>query len=371
MSVLRGRRLALGAVATLLALSCGDSFKTAPSRSDAGAGAAGGSVAKGSGGDDDAGGAPSSGGKGTDETGGAVTAIDGGASGGHVATGGVPSGGSGGRASGGSAGVTTSAGGRAGAMSSSGGAAGSPQTSTGGGGGAGGAPPTGPNIPKNGLVLWLRADAGVTATNGRVSRWADQSPSHDDATQTGASLQPTLVADGIAGHPALRFDGMDDFLQITNAFDVETGGVTIFAVTVAADSQACSSIFETSNGREIDDISFGTNVGTLNFESVTTANEDVTFPAQTPLVLGAILDGTGAGQILKNGVSEATFSGFTAPPMLERLQTFVGKSLYTGCTTFSGKVGEVIVYERALTLKEVLDVEAALATEFGCCTTGS
>ena len=53
-------------------------------------------------------------------------------------------------------------------------------------------------LPADGLLLWLKADAGVSAdpTTHAVSSWADQSGHGNDALQPGASGQPLWV-DGV------------------------------------------------------------------------------------------------------------------------------------------------------------------------------
>lgn len=64
-----------------------------------------------------------------------------------------------------------------------------------------------PPIPSAGLHLWLRADSGVDLTDGRVTRWLDQSGNGRNASQGIASSAPLLVANAIAGLPVLEFDG--------------------------------------------------------------------------------------------------------------------------------------------------------------------
>lgn len=56
----------------------------------------------------------------------------------------------------------------------------------------------------SGLVLWLRADLGVTQSGGAVSTWADQSGSGNDVIQSNSLYQPTYTAAGINGLPSIR-----------------------------------------------------------------------------------------------------------------------------------------------------------------------
>jgi len=66
-----------------------------------------------------------------------------------------------------------------------------------------------------GLVLWLRADLGITLNGGNVSAWADQSGNGNHATQGTAANQPLYVSSGINGRPTVRFDGVNDVLSTT------------------------------------------------------------------------------------------------------------------------------------------------------------
>lgn len=68
--------------------------------------------------------------------------------------------------------------------------------------------------PRNlsGLILWLRADAGITIATG-VSQWSDQSGQGNNAVQAVGGSQPAFVASSVmAGKPSVRFDGTDDVL---------------------------------------------------------------------------------------------------------------------------------------------------------------
>ena len=93
-----------------------------------------------------------------------------------------------------------------------------------------------------GLVLWLDAASGVTQTAGAVSAWSDRTSNHNDALQPTASLQPTLVASGIGGLPALHFNkdaggstaqGAGQTLAIADGASLEWGTGDFYVVVVA------------------------------------------------------------------------------------------------------------------------------------------
>ncbi len=113
------------------------------------------------------------------------------------------------------------------------------------------APAGNTSVPVNDLLLWLRADQGVTETGGGVSRWADQSDRHADAVQDQPGLRPTRRASGV------HFDGVDDYLAMPVGFSDFSRGVSIVAVINQQQADTCTATVELSNGSEIDDISFG------------------------------------------------------------------------------------------------------------------
>jgi hypothetical protein len=81
------------------------------------------------------------------------------------------------------------------------------------------------------LLVWLDAGAGVTASGGSVSAWADQSGNGNNAAQATAGDQPTLVASsaGFNGQPVLSFNGSSDYLQAPLPVNT-VGGLTVFIV---------------------------------------------------------------------------------------------------------------------------------------------
>src|SRR6266513_3797597 len=68
-------------------------------------------------------------------------------------------------------------------------------------------------VPTNGLSLWLRADAGVTAgAAGKVSSWANEG-SPVKATAGLPEARPALTQNAIGGKPAIHFDGGTNMLE--------------------------------------------------------------------------------------------------------------------------------------------------------------
>ena len=77
----------------------------------------------------------------------------------------------------------------------------------------------------NRLQLWLKADAGITTNaSGGVTQWADQSTHGNNAVQITDAAAPLFVANAQNNKPALRFDGVDDFLDVADADSISIAG---------------------------------------------------------------------------------------------------------------------------------------------------
>jgi hypothetical protein len=81
--------------------------------------------------------------------------------------------------------------------------------------------------PAAGLELWLKADAGVTSSAGKVSSWQDQSGRGHHATMSLASRQPSLVTGALGGKPVIRFSGAQ---SLGLATPVQPSAFTVFVV---------------------------------------------------------------------------------------------------------------------------------------------
>lgn len=242
--------------------------------------------------------------------------------------------------------------------------------------GTGGAPvEEPPPIPTDGLELWFDASRGVGQVSGVVSQWADQSGHGRNALQTSTNLRPRLVDNALAGKPALVFDGDElagDYLRLPTLEVDFAKGVSIFVAgqqTSAAADTACEGFFEASNGAEVDDIHLGTWQKSLIFEVAELYVNDTNFPLllDKPQLVGAVLDPSRTVQVRRN--SNTVGSGQAELPTLTgRTQVFLGHSLYTECKPLHGVIGEVILYSRAVTDPELVQIESYLQQRWGCCT---
>jgi hypothetical protein len=83
------------------------------------------------------------------------------------------------------------------------------------------------------LVLWLKADAGVTTDgSGNVTDWADQSANGNNASAPSAANTPTFIANAVNGRPALHFAlELTSYLTMPHSSSLSiTGDIASFVV---------------------------------------------------------------------------------------------------------------------------------------------
>ena len=82
-----------------------------------------------------------------------------------------------------------------------------------------GSVPTSPVL--TGLKVWLNAGAGVTTNlSGGITTWADQSSNGNDAVQANDTFAPLVVPNAVNGQPVLRFNGIapsTPYLEVSDA----------------------------------------------------------------------------------------------------------------------------------------------------------
>ncbi|MEK7675014.1 MAG: Ig-like domain-containing protein [Verrucomicrobiota bacterium] len=226
----------------------------------------------------------------------------------------------------------------------------------------------GPTV--TGLALWLKADAGTTLNGATVSEWADQSGQGRMAVQPTAANQPALVPTEL-GKPALRFDGVNDFLAFNlpvNGLD----GLTIFLVAnnrrdIAGTGPANAAIFwnETASWGTVYLGPFQSHVN-FRFGTTQTGNQP-TFSYPAPVgsdyLITTALKDRSTDSLYVNGELLWTDAFKSFPIAGCRDFGNLGRG-YNDNTYFPGDFLEVLVYTRALTDAERQDVEQYLHAKY-------
>jgi len=82
----------------------------------------------------------------------------------------------------------------------------------------------------SGLILWLKANSGVTLDGSNVTGWADQSGNGNDAYVLNSGEEPEFASNIINGNPALSFNGTGQVLQIDDAASLDISALSVFIV---------------------------------------------------------------------------------------------------------------------------------------------
>ncbi|HEX7862192.1 MAG TPA: Ig-like domain-containing protein [Verrucomicrobiae bacterium] len=228
--------------------------------------------------------------------------------------------------------------------------------------------------PTTGLQLWLRADTGVTTNaTGAVSQWQDQSGNNNHALQTDDTRQPRVIANALNAKPVLRFDGTDDFLNVTTSPSLDIpGDIASFAVIRVDDYANYNSIWGKTAGANgnipaptdfylIQGNGFpqlyrgdGSAFGNVQAERAVRANSYV--------VLGFRQAGTEITHYLNgniNGTGEITATPFDAGT---DLKIGTREDLFT---KLKGDMAELLIYNEALTEAQVNTAMNYLRTKYG------
>lgn len=227
------------------------------------------------------------------------------------------------------------------------------------------------SIPQQGLALWLRADAGVTAdASGNVSAWASQS-SPIKAVADKANQQPKLVANDIGGKPAVHFDGKDNIL--TAPLDINPSAapqLTVISV-FKSDTDARSPLRKLYGH---DDGGYDRTAGLDNRASDTKENYVIfggtagvvgifALQANTPYVTVDSYDN--AQKTINTWVNGAPAKQNIRAEHQKGLTTFsIGASGTYYHEMWMGSVAEMLVYTRTLSDNERKTIETNLAAKY-------
>ncbi len=225
------------------------------------------------------------------------------------------------------------------------------------------------------LELWLDADDATTIsdTSGEVDTWTDKSTNGFTATASGTA-RPETGTDTINSKNTLTFDGSATIMNLGQPaaldFTPSTDPFTIFVVSEAATS-VTGAIFakagSTSAQRQyylFHDLNENVNKmatvtgGTNNKANITSTGSPKMFTYVTS---------TTDTELFVDGVSGGTGSIGTATNIADvTIGARRGTDVNTGSGFhFTGKVAEILVYSRELSMTEIQDVEEYLDNKWG------
>ena len=228
-----------------------------------------------------------------------------------------------------------------------------------------------------GLQLWYRADLGVaTDSSNRVSRWTDLSGGGAHAVQGNPAAQPVSVAFAAGSLPAIRFNGSSTALRST-AVDLLKGSpdVTVIAVVRPAASQVTyADILDYDHATSpYGGFVLQQNGGALNQYGLGWRSPDNSTWEGLGSAVGATASAVQILTVVKGGSTQSGFVNgeqqFVATLSAQMLinpprPVMVGNFGAGGDRPFNGDMAEVLVYNRALSAAERLQIELALQQKY-------
>ena len=186
-----------------------------------------------------------------------------------------------------------------------------------------------------------------------VEAWGDQSGNGNHLLQTAGAEKPLLSAYGLAGRPALSFDG-NDSLSHPNA--MPQGSYTVIALLSLSDLNATNDLLTSDAGWSVSFM--GSPIVQVRHEQ-SLVTSWIGVEQDTPILLSITYDAAASAlNIFQDGI--ATGNGI--------LPTQLGSSIQLGGNATEGnlvgKIAEVLIYDRVLPADERMQVEALLADSF-------
>lgn len=215
------------------------------------------------------------------------------------------------------------------------------------------------NVSRDKLMYWFKADNGVKSSSSNISAWSNMSLQPGEALQANSGNQPTLVSNAINGLPVVRFNGSNQYLNVTGDIGSTTQGFSIFVVSKSSAVKSGGRYWEFANAQLTDNVYLGQNapgqmlfgVGEGTAQTLVTAPNTVATGQYQ--ILGAVQDGTGASSLYLNGISQG--SGGTIFRAVEgtRIGQFFGRD-FSGTANgyLNGDIAEFFIYHKALTATE-------------------
>ena len=235
-----------------------------------------------------------------------------------------------------------------------------------------------------GMAVWLKADAGITKDgSNKVSTWADQSPNGWNAAMTSSTNQPTWVADGINGNPALHFPstGGPYSLRLENNPALNTNIITWYVVNRVKNQSATQVIlraaYASGAGSNSSNIWGSFASGASPFPYYNYARDGAgnlrgtfsTFPSDVPFITMGEWNGTKIDGYLNNvlGTPHATNSNTpaTAVPAGANYIRIGAQPSDSSSPLRDGYISELVIYFRLLTAQEKTDAYQYLQDKYG------
>jgi hypothetical protein len=223
----------------------------------------------------------------------------------------------------------------------------------------------------SGLHAWFAADRDLnTRAVGEdrfVTEWRDLSGQRRHAAQTSSSRQPRWIESAIAGNPALRFDGSDDFMEAPIG-DLRNGMTLFMVARVHASGGAYDSYLGLS-GAGLGNVLYHVGSGGGRGLGITQPNQNLsnnTQPSDQFELIRIEADGAYNQRMTRVASGESVVTRLTRTDgIVSSLTLGASRNGSNGIADFLPvDIAEVVLFERELDEAETAEVEAYLAGKY-------
>ena len=213
------------------------------------------------------------------------------------------------------------------------------------------------------LIVWLKADTGISQSGGVVTSWADQSGQNNDFASS-AGAEPTLISSEINSLPAVDFAG-DKYMTASVNYTF-TGQTFLIVFRYSSNASTYGRLFSQWDANNTWDFELADSY--LPFLRNQGADEIATY-AGGWFFAEAVSDDNAYLAISKhngstftlqiNNGSEVTDSS-TLNAAIATFAISASNVNFVGNDTFNSKVAEILVYSRALNSQELDNLKTYL-----------
>ena len=235
------------------------------------------------------------------------------------------------------------------------------------------------------MSLWIEStldtsfDLAETDNSSTITNWYDINPQVSSKSNFASTAKPTYLLNSINGLPAIKFSG-SNFMTAPNFSNIITKSATVFAVVKMPSALANQVIFSKRATPTNANIELAT-TSAANYWKFCDASSTCLTPtnsptpaisANNPYVLSVVYTGSSAAAasststgitFFNNGVALSSGSQATTSVPDNSVAAFL--TLGASSNGFSGHIGEIIIYDRALKREERQSIETYLGKKWG------
>lgn len=202
---------------------------------------------------------------------------------------------------------------------------------------------------------WDASDPGTIEIATGAKNWFDKSPNSLHLTQGTAASQPALTRQGRNGLNVLTFDGSNDYMTVSGTVNVPSSlDFYVFAAWAPNAISAYHNLFDSSAARPMLWVNSSNSIE-LNAGDVFGAVADGNWRTLQALNFSA------SQEVWQNGALDSSL-GSTTVTSGAKTMTFFNRG---AASTYSGKMGEMIGFNKALPLDLRYRVDGYLAWKWG------